>query len=395
MKILVAPDSFKGSMTSTEAGQAIQKGIRRVLPHAVIEQVALADGGEGTVDAFLAVQGGKKIIRRVTGPLGDPVESILGVLPGGTIVMEAAAASGLPLIPEEKRNPWVATSRGTGELLRAALDLKPKEILIGLGGSAVVDGGIGFLQALGGRILDKDGREVLLGGQALEQVFQIDLSRLDSRLWETRIIAAVDVDNPLLGPAGAARIFGPQKGADPGMVERLERGMENYARLLGTAVGSDVGTQAGGGAAGGLGAALVAACGALLQSGFNLLADRIHLEQKIATADLIITGEGQIDSQSLRGKAPVGVGRLAVRYRTPAIAFTGFIGEGAHRLEEEGIQAVYTLVPGPVPLKEAQKRGAEFLTESVSRFFRGIVAVCENRNCGIKESSGEREGREG
>lgn len=374
MRVLIAPDSFKGSMSSAEAGARMASGLRAALSSVEIERVLLADGGEGTVDALIEACGGKKVTRRVTGPLGEPVEAAYGLLADGRVVLEVAAASGLPLIPKEDRDPWRATSRGTGELLRDALKHDPPEMVIGLGGSATVDGGIGLLQALGVRILDGKGRDVPPGGRALGMVERIDATGIDPRIFHTRIVVACDVDNPLTGPEGAVPVFALQKGAGPEMLPRLEAGMEHYARQL-DAAGKSVSRMPGGGAAGGLGAALVAFCGAKLVPGFPLIAQMIGLEEKVAASDLVLTGEGRMDGQSLHGKAPVGLARMSKRHGVPVVAFAGAVGEDVERLEAEGIAAVIPIVDGPIPPEEAMRRGGELLERSVIRFFRGAAAI--------------------
>ena len=349
-------------------------GLRAALSSVEVEQVLLADGGEGTVDALIRACGGKKVFLRVTGPMGDPVEAAYGLLGDGRVVIEVAAASGLPLVPTGERDPWRATSRGTGELLRDALKHNPPEIVIGLGGSATVDGGIGLLQALGVRFLDREGRDVPAGGQALGLVERIDASGIDPRIFHTRIVAACDVDNPLTGPEGAVPVFAPQKGAGPEVLSRLAAGMEHYARQL-DAAGKPVSRLPGGGAAGGVGAALAALCGAELVSGFPLIARVMALEEKIAVSDLVLTGEGRMDGQSLHGKAPVGLARMAKRHEVPVVAFAGAVGEDAERLHREGFAAVLPIVDGPIPLEEAMRRGGELLERSVYRFFRGAAAI--------------------
>jgi glycerate kinase len=374
LRVLIAPDSFKGSMSSLEAGDRMAAGLRASFSSVEVEQALLADGGEGTVDALIRACGGEKVFRRVTGPLGEPVEAAYGLLPDGRVVLEVAAASGLPLVPKGERDPWRTTSRGTGELLRDALKHSPSEIVVGLGGSATVDGGIGLLQALGVRILDRDGREVPPGGQALGMVERIDPAGIDPRILQTRIVVAGDVDNPHTGPEGAVPVFAPQKGADPQMLPRLKAGMEHYARRL-DAVGKAVSLRPGSGAAGGLGAALVALCGAELVPGFSLIAEVMGLEEKIAASDLVLTGEGRIDGQSLHGKGPVGLARMAKRQGVPVVAFTGAVGEDVKTLEAEGFAAVLPIVDGPIPPEEAMQRGGELLEQSVIRFFRGAAAI--------------------
>ncbi|GGE15727.1 glycerate kinase [Marinithermofilum abyssi] len=374
MRILIAPDSFKGSMTSLSAGKSMAAGIRSVIPNAWIEQVSLADGGEGTVDALLAACGGEKVFHQVTGPMGDPVDGYYGVLPDGRIVMEVAACSGLTQVDQKQRNPWIASTRGLGEMLRHALGRGPKEVIIGLGGSATVDGGIGFLQAIGVKVLDRDNRDVLPGGQGLAKVETMDPSSIDPRLKEVNVTVASDVDNPLIGEEGGVRVFAPQKGAGPELLPLLEEGMEHYAKKLST-FRQKIEQQAGGGSAGGLGAALLTFCNAKLESGFDLISRIIGLEEKIARSDLVLTGEGKMDSQTLHGKAPGGVACLAQKHGVPTIAFTGAIGSGVELLQQKGIAAVYSIVNAPMSEQEALLRGEELLEQAVRSFFQGVMAT--------------------
>lgn len=378
MHILVAPDSFKGSMSSLTAGKHMETGILSVIPDARIQRVALADGGEGTVDAFLSACGGEKIFHPITGPMGQPVRGYYGLLPDGRVVMEVAASSSLTQVDQAKRDPWIASSQGLGELLLLALEKKPKEVIIGLGGSATVDGGIGFLQKIGVKVLDRNNCDVPSGGKGLAQVATIDPSSMDPRVKDTKITVASDVDNPLTGLDGAVRVFGPQKGAGPKLLPLLEEGMEHYATKLSLFV-PDIQKQPGGGAAGGLGAALISICNGTLMSGFQIVSQAIRLEEKISQSDLVLTGEGKIDSQTLSGKAPSGVASLGRKHSTPVIAFAGMVGTGVGELKQKGVTAVYSIVNAPMTEQEAIQRGGELLEQAVQSFFQGAMAIGKSK----------------
>lgn len=375
MRIVVAPDSFKGSLSAAGAAAAIARGLGAVLPDAEVITLPMADGGEGTVDAFLALLGGLRKTVTVRDPFDRPVEAGFGWMPDARLaVIEVAAASGLPLLAGERLDPLRASTFGTGQLVRAALDLGAQAIILGLGGSATVDGGTGFLEALGARFLDADGRPLRGSGGALPRIARVDLAGLDGRLRQVAITSACDVTNPLLGPAGAVRVFGPQKGADAAGQEVLEAGMARYADAVCAAVGRDARATAGTGAAGGLGFALAGVLGADLASGFTLLAELGRLREVIVSADLVVTGEGRLDTQSLGGKVPVGVARLAAPAGVPVVAFAGSLAGDADVFRREGITLALPIVDAPMPLERAMA-DAEALLERAAGRFAGALAL--------------------
>ncbi|MBO8138847.1 MAG: glycerate kinase [Desulfotomaculum sp.] len=370
MKVLVAVDSFKGSLSSIEVAEAVKKGIYRVFPQAQVMTVPMADGGEGTVDALVTATGGKLITVNVTGPLGAPVEAQFGLLPDGTAVLEMAAASGLPLVPENKRNPSITTTYGTGELIKAALDYGATSIVLGIGGSATNDGGAGMAQALGVHLLDEEGKELGYGGGQLKKLHRIDTRDMDPRIKTVKIQVACDVQNPLCGPTGASAVYGPQKGAAPEMVKELDSNLRHFAGIIKKQLGVDVAEVPGAGAAGGLGAGLIAFAGAELRPGVEIVLDTVNIDSLMQDADLVITGEGQIDEQSAYGKVPVGVAARAAKYNLPVIAIAGSIGPGAAKLYELGIDSIVTIASGPLTLKEAMADAAELTTSASERTFR-------------------------
>ena len=312
MKIVIAPDSFKESMTAKEACEAIEKGMKIALPNAEFIKVPMADGGEGTTQSLVDATEGKMYFVETTGPLGEKVKSKFGILGNGEIaVLEMASTSGLELVPREKRNPMITTTYGTGELIKKAMDMGAKTILIGIGGSATNDGGAGMIQALGGKLLDENGKQISFGGGELSKIKKIDLSELDSRIKNIKFIAACDVQNPLTGETGAANVFGRQKGATEEMVKILDDNLKHYAELIRQDVKVDVENIPGAGAAGGLGAGLMAFLNAELRKGIDIVVEYSKLEEKIKGADFVITGEGSIDSQTRFGKTPYGVVSVA------------------------------------------------------------------------------------
>lgn len=355
-EILIAPDSFKGSLSASQVCDAVEAGIRRVLPGAEIVKVPMADGGEGTVQALVDATGGKLVTQEVTEPMGERVEASFGLLGDGeTAVIEMASASGLPLVTPEKRNPLLTTTYGTGELILAALERGRGRLIVGIGGSATNDGGAGMAQALGAKLLDADGRDIGLGGGALAALESIDVSGMTPLLGEARVQVACDVTNPLCGPEGASHVYGPQKGATPAMVAQLDANLAHYAELIRRDLGRKVGEMPGAGAAGGLGGGLVAFCNAELKPGIELVIDAVKLEQKMRRADLVITGEGKIDAQSAFGKTPMGVARLAKRLGVPVVAIGGTIGDGAEALYEHGVGLIMPIIDRPMTLEEAMK----------------------------------------
>lgn len=371
MKIILAPDSFKGSLTAVAAAEAMRQGVLDALPEADAIALPMADGGEGTVDALVAATGGRLVRRRVTGPLGDPVEAAFGLLGDGqTAAIEMAAASGLLLVPEGRRNPRVTTTFGTGELIRTALDLGVRRVVIGIGGSATNDGGVGMAQALGARFLKADGSEVGRGGAALLELERIDLSGLDPRLAESEILVACDVDNPLTGPQGASAVYGPQKGAGPEEVVLLDRALTRLADVAARSLGRDPRSNPGAGAAGGLGYGLMAFLGAGLRRGIDLVMAANGLERLLPGTSLVITGEGRTDGQTLAGKVVLGVARAAARHGVPVVVLSGAVTPDADRLLAEGVTALLSTATGPMPLEEAMDRAGELLRRAAAHTLR-------------------------
>lgn len=359
MKIVIAPDSFKESLTALEAAQAIENGMRKVLSEADFVKIPMADGGEGTVQSLVDATEGSIITKTVTGPLGEPVEAFFGISGDKkTAVIEMAAASGLHLVPIEKRNPLITTTRGTGELIIAALEYGIEHIIIGIGGSATNDGGAGMAKALGIKMLDPAGKEIDEGGGALAEIAAINTDAIDPRLASVRIEVACDVDNPLTGPRGASAIFGPQKGATPEMVQQLDANLSHYADMIRKEVGTDIEHIEGAGAAGGLGGGLMAFLSAELKSGVDIVLEATKLEDQLQDADFVITGEGKIDGQTVFGKTPIGVAKTAKKHSIPVIAIAGSLGSDSHKVHEHGIDAVFSIVPGIVPLSEAFKNAS-------------------------------------
>ena len=354
MKVLIAPDSFKESLSAMGVASAIEQGLAEVISPLEVIKLPVADGGEGTVEAMVAGMGGEIVPCTVTGPLGKPVEAFYGAINGGeTAIVEMAAASGLDLLTPEERNPLVATTYGLGELMLHAMDRGARNFIIGLGGSATNDAGAGMLQALGVKLLDKDGNEISRGGAALAQVETIDATGLDVRFTEVDIHVACDVDNPLVGKRGATYVFGPQKGADDAMLAELEASLTHFGHALEASTNKSVMELEGAGAAGGLGAALVAVLSAELKRGIDIVLEAVEMKSRLEGCDLVITGEGRMDSQSVYGKAPVGVAKLAKAQGIPVVALVGSLGQGYEAVYDAGIDAVFSVVPGVVTLPEA------------------------------------------
>ena len=354
MKIVIAPDSYKESLSALEVASAIEAGFREIYPDAEYIKLPVADGGEGTVEAMVAATQGRMVEVAVTGPLGEPVQGFYGISGDESCAfIEMAAASGLELLPPAARNPLKTTSWGTGELIRHALDLGVTRMIIGIGGSATNDGGAGMAQALGAQLLTADGQPIAPGGAGLSTLATIDISGLDPRLAQCRIDVACDVTNPLVGDEGASAIFGPQKGATPEMVVQLDRALAHYAGQIAQDLDLDVLTLEGGGAAGGMGAALYAFCGAHLRPGIDIVTDALHLDALVADADLVITGEGRIDSQTIHGKVPVGVARVAKRYQIPVIGIAGSLTADVGVVHQHGLDAVFSVLHRICSLDEA------------------------------------------
>lgn len=372
MKIVIAPDSFKESLTAMEAALAIENGMKKMLPEAKFVKVPMADGGEGTVQSLVDATGGKIIPKKVTGPLGEPVEAFFGISGDEkTAVIEMAAASGLHLVPAEKRNPLITTTRGTGELIAAALDHGVEHIIIGIGGSATNDGGAGMAKSLGIKLLDAAGNEIGEGGGALNTIAAIDITHADLRLSSVKIEVACDVDNPLTGPRGASAIFGPQKGASPEMVNILDDNLHHYADIIRRDLGKDIEHISGAGAAGGLGGGLLAFLSAELKRGVDIVLEATKLEEHITDADFVITGEGKIDGQTIFGKTPIGVAKTAKKHNVSVIAIAGNVAQDSDIVHEHGIDAVFSIVPGIIPLSEAFEHASEY----VERLSANIAAI--------------------
>ena len=373
MRILIAPQSLKGSLTAAEAGLAIAQGVQAVYPKAEIEIVPIADGGEGTVQALVDATNGKIIQQTVTGPLGKPVPAFFGLMgDGSTAAIEMASCAGLPLVPPDQRDPRITTTYGVGELILAALDHGSRHFIIGIGGSATNDGGAGMAQALGAALLSRQGTQTACGGAALATLAHISTSTMDPRLQECTLEVACDVTNPLCGPTGASAVYGPQKGATPEMVEELDRALAHYAQIIEQDLGMSVREIPGAGAAGGLGAGLIAFLHATLRPGAQIVFEAIHLEERIRTANLVITAEGQIDAQTAYGKSVGSVAEIAKRYGLPVLALAGSLGDNYRVVYELGVDAVATLPSGPMTLAFAMENAAWLLSDTAERACRLI-----------------------
>ncbi|MBZ4668883.1 MAG: garK [Defluviitaleaceae bacterium] len=378
MKVVVAIDSFKGSLTSMEAGFAIKQGIRSVSENIEVIVKPLADGGEGTVEALVAGMNGREEKIEVTGPLSEKLVCSYGILDDSkTAIIEMSGAAGITLVPEHLKNPMNTTTYGVGEVIKAAIKEGCRNFIIGIGGSATNDGGVGMLQALGFEFLDENRMPVGRGGKVLGDIRYINTENHLSELDECHFKIACDVTNPLYGVNGAAYVYGPQKGADPKMVEILDQGLMNYAKVVKEQLGKDVDKVPGAGAAGGLGYGFLAFLNAKLESGIQIVLEETHLEKDIKDADLVITGEGKLDFQTAMGKAPTGVAKLAKKYGKKVIAFAGCITEGAKKCNEEGIDAYFTIVPGPVSLSEAMNKdnAKKNMIATVEQVFRLVNSI--------------------
>jgi len=370
-KIVIAPDSYKGCLSALDVTNAIEGAILEFYPEINVVKVPIADGGEGTVDALVAATNGKLMFSEVLDPLGEKIVAKWGILGDGTsAVIEMASASGLPLIPKEKRNPYITSTFGTGQLIMSALDENCKKIVIGIGGSATNDGGVGMAKALGAKFFDSSGKELNDGGYALQKLNKIDISNIDPRIKNTEILVACDVDNPLCGPRGASAVYGPQKGATPEMILELDKALLNFSEIAQKTVGKDVKNIAGAGAAGGLGAGLMFFTEASLMPGVELVLEVTNFNSLVEDADLVITGEGNTDFQTVFGKAPVGVAKAAKKYNIPVICISGGLGEGYESVFEKGIDAIVSISSGPVSLDECMLNGATMLQSATKRLIK-------------------------
>ena len=372
MKILIAPDSFKGSATSRKAAEAIGRGVHIVFPDADLVEIPVADGGEGTVEALTDSMHGEIISKRVKGPLGEFVDAEYGMLPEEVAVIEMASASGLPLVPDNKRNPLITSTYGTGQLILDALGRGSKEIILGIGGSATNDGGTGMARALGYRFLDSSGNELAEGGGSLINLAEIDDSKVDSSIFKTKFFIACDVTNPLTGLEGASHIYGAQKGASPGDIKILDGALGKLAAVISNKYGRSNENIPGSGAAGGLGYGLMEFCGGELKSGIEIVLDLIKFDNYLDGVDLVISGEGRIDGQSVYGKVPVGIAGRAKKKNIPVLVVVGDIGPKVEAVYDHGIDAVMSSVNKAMSLEEAMSRSYELLIDSSSRAMRMI-----------------------
>ncbi|MFC1959570.1 glycerate kinase [Chloroflexota bacterium] len=376
MNILVAPNAFKGALSALEAAACITRGLQRSGLACQIEQMPIADGGDDTMDVLIA-QGGTVHALTVDGPLGRPVAAGWGLLADGeTAIIEMARASGLKLLESAEHNPLLTSTYGTGQLITAAVEAGAKRIIVGVGGSATVDGGAGCMQALGVQLLDAAGQEVARGGGGLADIAQVDTSKMLAPLWNgaVKVLVACDVDNPTLGANGAAAIFGPQKGATPAQVELLEANLRHFFTVTAEQVGVDVRELVGGGAAGALSAGLAAFLFADLRSGIDLVLDALHFDERLADIDLVITGEGRMDAQTLSGKGPFGLAVAAQAQGVPTVALVGSIGAGEDALLEAGLAAIVPIAPGPITLGDSMA-DAENLLEAAALRVGRLLAV--------------------
>ncbi len=375
MKIVVAPDSFKGNMTSIEVANFVEAGILKADPDIQVVKVPVADGGEGSVEAMVAAAGGSLVQVRVCGPLGEMVDAFYGLLSDGrTAVIEMAAAAGLHLVPDELKNPMETTTWGVGQLLQQALNQGIQRVIICIGGSSTNDAGTGMVQALGGKFYDRFGKELGRGGKILSAIDRIDISELDPRIAQTDFLAACDVKNPLYGSMGAAYVYALQKGANTEMVKELDDGLKCFAVAVQKSLGMDVSEIPGSGAAGGLGAALIAFCGATLMPGIDVVIEAAAFEEKLAGADLLITGEGRTDGQTAYGKVPVGLAMVAKKCGVPVVCLSGGLAGDYEKIYEHGITAAFSNVTDAMPLNEAMQKSGDMMIKSAYAITRLLLA---------------------
>lgn len=371
MRIVIAPDSFKGSLSSKDVCNALSNGIKRAVD-AEIYEVPIADGGEGTVDAMVLSAGGRISDIEVMGPLSDKVKGYYGILNDGTAVIEMAASSGLYLVPDDKRNPLKTTTYGVGELIKAALDNGCRNFIIGIGGSATNDGGAGMAEALGVKFLDKSGNSIPHGGGNLDKLQSVDISQIDRRVYSSKFIVASDVENPLCGKNGASAVYGPQKGATPEMVEILDANLHHYSDIVKSTIKKDMANIPGAGAAGGLGFGLMAFLNAELKPGIDIVMKVAKLEEKIKSSDIVITGEGNTDYQTAFGKAPSGIAKLAKKYGKPVIVLSGGLGKNYKALYKIGVTSLFSIVDKPMTLKDAMENASDLISDRIEDIMRLI-----------------------
>ena len=379
MKIAIAPDSFKESMTAKEVCGSVERGILSIFPNCEIIKIPMADGGEGTLESLVDATDGKIYSENTLNPLGEEIISRYGILnEKKTAVIEMASSSGLELIPIEKRNPYITTTYGTGQLILKALDHNIEKIILGIGGSATNDGGSGMLQALGARLLDEKGEKIGFGGFELSKLDRIDFSTLDKRLKNIEILVACDVTNPLTGENGATYVFGPQKGGTKEMLEVLDNNLCHYSKIVKRDLNIEIDNIPGAGAAGGLGGGLLA-LGGVLKKGIEIVMEITDFEDKIKNSDLIITGEGGMNSQTICGKTPFGVAKVAQKYKIPVIGIAGDLGKGYEILYENGFDAIFSIMPGVRTLEDALKSGKINVENTIRNIF-SILKLQKNED---------------
>ena len=373
MKILVAPQEFKGSISALSAAEAAKTGILRVFPQAEVVLCPVADGGDGTLETLVEVSGGKVRVCSVQNPIGETIQAQWGAMGDGvTAVIEMARTSGLALLSLAERDPLNASTYGLGQAISEALDEGFRRFIVGIGGSATNDAGAGMAQALGANLLDGHGNAINFGGAALANLQTVDISNMDSRIKESKFLVACDVSNPLTGAEGASAVYGPQKGATPEMVQSLDDALSNFATVVKKDLKKDVSEISGAGAAGGLGAGMMAFMGAELKAGVDIVLDTVNLRDKLSSVDLVITGEGGMDFQTVYNKAPIGVARIASEHNIPTIAIAGLLGSNFKIVHEHGILAATSIVNGPITLEEASERAFELISDSVEESLRFI-----------------------
>ena len=389
MKILVAPDSFKGSITSVEFCDVTEKAIKDIKKDMIMDidviKIPMADGGEGTIESIVRAMDGITVKRTVSGPLGDDVEALFGITGDkSTGVIELAQASGLTLVPKDKRNPMFTTTYGTGQLIKEALEYGCRRIIIGLGGSATNDGGVGLLSALGIRFLNKKGENISAGAKGLLELESVDMCGIDKRLASTELLVLCDVDNPLYGKNGAGYVYGPQKGADPDTVKEMDAGLRNFAKKTKKYLDKDIAQEKYAGAAGGAAAGLMAYLDAKLVSGAEIIKELTGFNKTLGKRDidLVITGEGEVNFQTAFGKLPISVAKEARKYGTPVVAVVGRIGKGAYAVHAEGICSIFSIINGPMTLEDACKNGKQLLYEAIGEIIR---FYCSNKRANFED----------
>ena len=375
MKIVIAPQAFKGSISALRVAEMMAEGVRRVSPDARTELVPVADGGDGTLETLVEASGGEIRSSEVMGPLGETRTAVWGAMGDGrTAVIEMARTSGLALVAVEDRNPLVATTYGLGQAIRDALDSGFRRFILGIGGSATNDAGAGMAQALGARLLDAAGDDLPQGGAALADLDRVDLSGLDPRIADSDVAVACDVTNPLTGPVGASAVYGPQKGATPEMVEQLDAALAHMASVVRRDLGVEIDEVPGAGAAGGLGGGMIGFLGGHLEAGVDIVLETVGLEGRLDEADLVITGEGSVDYQTVYNKAPIGVARLAKARGIPVVAIVGSLGERYREVHDHGIDAVLAITSAPMTLEEASDRAEELVADAAEQAMRMMAA---------------------